>query len=176
VQAAARAFLRTGLPAGAWDELFVVVGIARLQTYRRLGCLCHRPLAWPEIVGIPARFFLQIAPVAYRSIAFRPVWRGFNIAQDAGTYLYNAVMPWDNPLVSTRVHNTVTVDGRDQMTRLSRFLTLDWVSAYSKRLLQTDENVLGCLVAYHKGYRRLGIRHERVAKVLQTSIGKSRII
>ena len=27
-------------------------------------------------------------------------WRGLNIAQDAGTYLYNADPPWDNPLVT----------------------------------------------------------------------------
>ncbi len=92
-------------------------------------------------------------------------WRGLNIAQDAGTYLYNGDLPWDNPLVSTRVHNTVTVDGRDQMTRSGRFLTLDWSSAYSKNLLEADEKVLGRVLAYHKGYRRLGIRHERIATV-----------
>ena len=44
-------------------------------------------------------------------------WHGINVAQDAGTYLYNGEPPWDNPLVSTRVHNTITIDGRDQMTR-----------------------------------------------------------
>jgi hypothetical protein len=88
-----------------------------------------------------------------------------NIAQDSGTYLYNVEPPWDNPLTSTRVHNTVTVDGRDQMTRGERFLTLDWFPAYSKSLIEADERILGRVLAYHKGYRRLGIRHERVATV-----------
>ncbi len=92
-------------------------------------------------------------------------WRGLNITQDAGTYLYNGDPPWDNPLVSTRVHNTITIDGYDQMTRGGRFLTLDWFPAYSKSLLEADEKILGRVVAYHKGYRRLGIRHERVATV-----------
>jgi hypothetical protein len=90
-------------------------------------------------------------------------WRGLNIAQDAGTYLYNAEPPWDNPLVATRVHNTVIVDGRDQMTRGGRFLILDWVSAYSKPEISTDENVLQRVTAYHKGYR--GVRHERTITV-----------
>ena len=92
-------------------------------------------------------------------------WRGLNLAQDAGTFLYNAEPPWDNPLVSTRVHNTVTVDGRDQMARGGRFLTLDWFPAYSKRLIESDEKILGRMLAYHKGYRKLGIRHERLATV-----------
>jgi hypothetical protein len=90
-------------------------------------------------------------------------WRGLNITQDAGTYLYNADPPWDNPLVASRVHNTVTVDNRDQMTRGGRFLTLDWFPAFSKRLIATDEEVSGRLMAYHKGYR--GVRHERVLTV-----------
>ena len=88
-----------------------------------------------------------------------------NITRDAGTYLYNGESPWDNPLVSTRVHNTITVDGCDQMTRGGRFLTLDWFPAYSKSLLEADEKILGRVLAYHKGYRKLGIRHERVATV-----------
>ncbi|MGB7874442.1 MAG: heparinase II/III-family protein, partial [Anaerolineales bacterium] len=90
-------------------------------------------------------------------------WRGQNIAQDAGTYLYNAVPPWGNPLVSSRVHNTVTVDGRDQMTRGGRFMVLDWFPAYSKSVVVTDESTLGQVLGYHKGYR--GIRHERTVTV-----------
>ena len=92
-------------------------------------------------------------------------WRGENVAQDPGTYLYNAEAPWNNPLVSTRIHNTVTIDGQDQMTRGGRFLTLDWSPAYSKRLLEVDERILGRMLAYHKGYRRLGVLHERIATV-----------
>jgi len=92
-------------------------------------------------------------------------WRGLNITQDAGTYLYNAAAPWDNPLVSTRIHNTVTVDGRDQMTRGGRFLTLDWFPAFSKSVLEADEKIIGRIHSYHKGYRKLGILHERVVTV-----------
>jgi hypothetical protein len=86
-------------------------------------------------------------------------WRGLNVAQDAGTYLYNAEPPWDNPLVTGRVHNTVTVDGYDQMTRGGRFMVLDWFPAYSKSMLPADAATLGQVLGWHDGYR--DIRHER---------------
>jgi hypothetical protein len=51
------------------------------------------------------------------------------------------------------------------MTRGGRFLTLDWIPAYSKRVIAADPHVLGRMLAHHAGYRRLGIRHERLASV-----------
>lgn len=51
-------------------------------------------------------------------------WRGLNIAQDAGTYLYNAAPPWDNRLTHAARHNTVTLNGDDFYQRVSRFLYL----------------------------------------------------
>jgi hypothetical protein len=92
-------------------------------------------------------------------------WRGLNITQDAGTYLYNAEPPWDNPLVTTRVHNTVTVDSLDQMTRTGRFLVLDWVNAYSKNIIDADENISSRARAYHRGYHN--VKHERTVTVYQ---------
>ena len=53
-------------------------------------------------------------------------WRGINLAQDPGTYLYNSAPPWENSLTSALVHNTVTVDGQEFMLRAGRFLYLDW--------------------------------------------------
>jgi len=88
-------------------------------------------------------------------------WRGFNIAQDAGTYLYNAASPWDNALSGSGVHNTLTVEGCDQMLRAGRFLWLDWAQA---RLLERQMDPDGAwerITAEHNGYRRLGWRHRR---------------
>jgi hypothetical protein len=67
--------------------------------------------------------------------------------------------------VTTRVHNTVTVDGRDQMTRAGRFLVLDWANAFSKNLIEADENILGRVRAYHRGYGN--VKHERTVTVYQ---------
>jgi hypothetical protein len=94
-------------------------------------------------------------------------WRGLNIAQDAGTYLYNALPPWDNPLVNTLVHNTVMVDGEDQMTRAGKFLVLDWAGGFAKPVIELDEKILHKIKVYHTGYRRLGIKHERTVTVFE---------
>ncbi len=56
-------------------------------------------------------------------------WQGINIACDPGTYRYTAPPPWNNGLARTGVHNTVMVDGQEQMIRAGRFLWLDWAQA-----------------------------------------------
>jgi len=165
VQAAARAFLRTTLPAGEWDEMSMWLGLPASEHTTDSDAYMTDHLrgkdSWAYLRA--SRFKSRLSHMD--QLHFDLWWRGLNITQDAGTYLYNAEPPWDNPLISTRVHNTITVDGRDQMTRGGRFLTLDWFPAYSKNLLEADEKILGRVLAYHKGYRRLGIRHERVATV-----------
>jgi len=88
-------------------------------------------------------------------------WRGMNIAQDAGTYLYNAEPPWDNAFVHTPIHNTITIDDHDQMTPVGRFLFLDWAQA---KILSTQsdqhDNIFN-ITAQHDGYRHLGLIHTR---------------
>jgi hypothetical protein len=83
-------------------------------------------------------------------------WRGQNIAQDAGTYLYNAPSPWENALTGTDVHNTITINGQDQMTKAGRFLWLDWNRA--KDISPTSQALK---VAEHNGYKSIGITHQR---------------
>ena len=95
-------------------------------------------------------------------------WQGLNLAQDPGTYRYTAAPPWDNALASTLVHNTLSVDGREQMTRAGRFLYLDWAQASPARARP------GCRMApgsgsraSHDGYRRLGVTHQRQVTAFQ---------
>ena len=82
-------------------------------------------------------------------------WRGQNIALDAGTFSYNAPAPWDDPLSHTAYHNTVTVDGCDQMERVGRFLWLPW----TRGRVRSHKRSRGGLLAYwegeHDGYERL---------------------
>ena len=85
-------------------------------------------------------------------------WRGENIACDAGTYLYNGAEPWANVLAGTGVHNTVTVAGRDQMTRAGRFLWVDWAQAESVNYRVGTANAVE---AWHYGYSRIGVQHRR---------------
>jgi Heparinase II/III-like protein/Heparinase II/III N-terminus len=103
-------------------------------------------------------------------------WHGLNLARDAGTYLYNGEPPWNNGLAGTAVHNTVTVDRRDQMRRAGRFLWLDWAQAsgrsfstslspsLSTSLSKTIADFPNSFEGEHDGYRRLGVKHRRMAR------------
>ena len=92
-------------------------------------------------------------------------WQGLNLARDAGTYLYNGPPPWNNALAGTAVHNTVTVDRRDQMRRAGRFLWLDWAQA-SGRLYSSANGYAARFIGEHDGYRNLGIKHRRAVQWL----------
>lgn len=90
------------------------------------------------------------------------IWhRGVNIASDAGTYLYNGGPPWDNALARTVVHNTITIDGRDQMTRAGRFLWVDWAQATGRSFSSRGDGDADSFEGQHDGFRALGIVHHR---------------
>ncbi len=88
-------------------------------------------------------------------------WHGFNLARDAGTYLYNSPPPWQNAFDRTRLHNTVTVNDQEQMQRISRFLWLDQAQAAWQESSDPDS-----ISASHNGYRHLGITHQRTLEYL----------
>ncbi|MEE4195390.1 MAG: alginate lyase family protein [Anaerolineae bacterium] len=83
-------------------------------------------------------------------------WQGEPVALDAGTYRYSAVSPWENQLMTTAVHNTILIDGQDQMTRAGKFLWLDWSNG---KVVKENNNQL---VGYHNGYNQQGVIHKRV--------------
>ena len=101
-------------------------------------------------------------------------WHGLNLARDPGTYLYNGEPPWNNALAGTAVHNTVMVDGRDQMRRASRFLWLDWAQASGRSFARSSEDpnhnsrtsasLPDAFVGEHDGYRRIGVTHRRTVR------------
>jgi len=98
-------------------------------------------------------------------------WKGINLARDPGTYLYNGPPPWNNGLAGTAVHNTVTVDGRDQMRRAGRFLWLDWAQASGGLHSSTGTALTGPVRSdrfegAHDGYRQFGVTHHRMVQWL----------
>jgi hypothetical protein len=176
LQAAAAAFLgERPFLAGPWDEPLVwLPGHAALEPPRPQRPAQARAVqvdlqSTPHILKSPdsgAWGYLRVGRFTSRpghadQLHLDLWWRGWNVAQDAGTYLYNAPPPWENALMSAAVHNTVTVNGQDQMTRAGRFLYLDWAQG---RVLAGDRLPDGGfrrLTAEHDGYRRLGIVHRR---------------
>jgi hypothetical protein len=170
VQAAARAFLRNSLTAGIWDEMSLWFGlkpgsrVSDADAYLTDNLRAKNSWAYLRTSNFRSRLS------HIDQLHFDLWWRGLNIAQDAGTYLYNARPPWDNPLVTAQVHNMVTVDGRDPMTRSGRFLVLDWAGAFAKPVIELDEKILHKIRAYHNGYRGLKIKHERVVTVFEDEL------
>jgi hypothetical protein len=87
-------------------------------------------------------------------------WRGKNIACDAGTYLYSGEgRRWRNGLAHTSAHNTVTVDGKDQMKMLTRFTWTNWSRG---RVLKHEENLWQ---GEHDGYKP--VTHKRTVLALE---------
>jgi hypothetical protein len=161
VQAAARAFLRTSLPPGDWDDLALWLGLPQLDHSADSSAYAAEHLrtldSWADLRASSWRSRLSHMDQLHVELW----WRGKNIVRDAGTYLYNGAPPWDNPLVSSRVHNCLTVDGREQMTRGDRFMLLDWFPAYSKHVLSPPPPIAGQIHGYHRGFAHLGLQHER---------------
>ncbi|NMB89421.1 MAG: hypothetical protein GYA17_13765, partial [Chloroflexi bacterium] len=58
-------------------------------------------------------------------------------------------------------HNTVIVEGQDQMQRAGRFLWLDWAQAQVLPAVLPD-----AVAAQHNGYARLGVHHRRTLQRL----------
>lgn len=86
---------------------------------------------------------------------------GIDLLIDPGTYGYNLGAEWRRYFKSTRAHNTVTVDGRDQARQESAFL---WSGAYEAQLVEPPRGageILTRLVARHDGYLHLNVIHSR---------------
>ncbi len=161
LQATAEAFMgQPCLPSGQWDELALWLGLP----------VKNKETIIPTITS-PAVHVIRSSNkrAILRGVTFhgRPAqadqlhldlwWDGLNITQDAGTYSYNDAPPWQNPLSSTLVHNTLSVDDLDQMEKASKFLWLrqaqaQWYDAPSKDIL----------MASHNGYSRVGVMHQRI--------------
>ncbi len=79
-------------------------------------------------------------------------WRGHNVLVDPGTYLYNGPEIWHRHFSRTESHNTVQVDGWDQMLPYRKFKCLHWTKA---RLLRfQDSSDWAICEGEHYGYQR----------------------
>jgi hypothetical protein len=89
-------------------------------------------------------------------------WKGLNVAIDGGSYMYNDEIQYHKYFMGTRSHNTVVVNGLDQMLLFRRFKWLYWTKA---KLIKFDNsNIIG----EHYGYQRLSakILHKRKVEIL----------
>jgi hypothetical protein len=177
-KAAALAFLEEQpFPEGLWDEMSIWCGLMnsnqvsddqknqpKIRLARDLQPLTKD--SFPVLHGTHSWAYLRVAKFNHRpghadQLNLDLWWRGLNITQDAGTYLYNANKPWDNSLSGTAVHNTISVQGKDQMTRAGRFLWLDWAQGQIIDYERATNGRLIRIMAQHNGYEALGVIHRR---------------
>lgn len=174
---------RYAFPPGPWDEdLFWLFGPSAVcrtggsggEHARTPSSAAHAPsYAAPEgglylLRGENSRVVVRC--VSYRDrpaqadqLHFDLSWHGLNLLCDAGTYLYNGDPPWRNGLASAFVHNTVTVDDRDQMDRMGAFLWIRWASGKAGNQPGRDGN---WFEGEHDGYRALRVTHRRAVAPL----------
>lgn len=83
---------------------------------------------------------------------------------DPGTYVYHRMPQWRDYFRSTRAHNCVVVDGRDQSIMCGPFMWLDHAKAWIES--QHDESPMRqCVKGSHDGYDLIGVRHRREVRV-----------
>jgi asparagine synthase (glutamine-hydrolysing) len=83
-------------------------------------------------------------------------WRGLNVLVDAGSYMYNGPAVWHNHFFRTSSHNTVEIDGRDQMLHFRKFKVLYLTEA--KTLHFEDGQEWALCEGEHYGYLRAPLR------------------
>jgi hypothetical protein len=129
LQAASRAFLgEPCLNQGKWDDLSRLFNSVRPDEQ----LITLESLTTPAIQRIGTKNtwaslrvpHFQSRPAHADLLHVDLWWQGINIALDPGTYSYNSPAPWDNSLMATKVHNTVTINDQDQMFREGKFLWL----------------------------------------------------
>jgi hypothetical protein len=171
LQAASQVFLgQSVFEGGAWDEMSLWLIVEQASALRNHPAGVSHPtseIATPFTLQTPHSWaYLRTVhfydrPGHADQLHLDLWWRGLNVAQDAGTYLYNADPPWDNALTHTAVHNTVMVDNHQQMTPAGRFLYLDWAQAEILEQAQVQDGSWNRIVATHDGYQRIGMMHIR---------------
>jgi hypothetical protein len=176
LQAAASAFLgEQPFAPGPWDEIALWFG-GQGAAAKHGSTIQKQPAVdlTPHVLRSPGGdswAYLRAARFTARpghadQLHFDLWWRGLNVAQDAGTYLYNAPPPWDNALARSDAHNTVVINGQDQMRRAGRFLYVDWAQAQVLKQDRWEDGSLRFVSARHNGYRRLGLWHQRDVAVV----------
>ena len=144
VGAALALFKGERLSAGPWDETsLLLLGplAASADPVPRSAAECPDSGVYTLRHGRGMLFFR--APSAFRTrpsqadqlhVSLR--WDGEWIAEDTGTYSYNAPGGWDG-FAGSRFHNVVTVGDFDCMRRAGRFLWLPWVGCDVRNYLQS---------------------------------------
>ena len=134
VGAALALFKGERLPSGPWDETALLLlgpvsasadpALRPPAEFRDAGVFQLRHARGTLFFRAPEEFRTRPSHADQLHVSLR--WDGEWIAEDPGTYSYNAPGGWDG-FAASRFHNLVTVGEFDSMRRVGRFLWLPWV-------------------------------------------------
>lgn len=95
------------------------------------------------------------------------LWKnGLNLLGDAGTYSYSD-KKFSQYFSGTSAHNTIEFDGRDQMSRISRFLFSNWLKLERYQSISWDGDNYKCAAGYIDS---LGGNHHRSVSLSQEKL------
>ena len=164
VGAALALFNGERLSPGPWDETaLLLLGPVAASAASPVRAEAEFPAAGVFQFRHPRGALFLRAPAEFRTrpshadqlhVSLR--WDGEWIAEDPGTYSYNAPGGWDG-FAGSRFHNLVTVGEQDTMKRAGRFLWLPWTTCAVR--WQSDG-----ISAAHLGFPAFK-SHRRVVKV-----------
>lgn len=156
-------------PAGPWDEMSLWFGLPLtygdpepIRSAPQGGYYALEKSDWRAIM----RCHTYVDRPMHADMLHVDVWHGAeNLIRDGGTFSYNDPDGIGDFLKSTAAHNAITVDGRDQMVKGTRFLWLDWTE--SKLMAKSPDSMTG----EHYGYRsREGLVHRRKVSLLENGV------
>ena len=135
IGAALALFKGERLSSGPWDETALLLlgpvaasAVPSIQTaaaFPAAGIFEFRHSRGALFFRAPKQFRTRPSHADQLHVSLR--WDGEWIAEDPGTYSYNAPGGWDS-LAGSRFHNLVTVGDADTMRRAGRFLWLPWTT------------------------------------------------
>lgn len=94
------------------------------------------------------------------------IWyQGNNYFRDAGSYLYNSPDKWIKYFNGTEGHNTVMIDGQDQMLKGKRFIWFFWTEKRYTHCEETDDQYVfkGAIRAFRHLSGEI-VHHRKVEK------------
>jgi hypothetical protein len=160
VGAALALFKGERLASGPWDEAALLLlgpsaasadpAMRPPAAFRDAGVFALRHPRGTLFFRAPAEFRTRPSHADHLHVSLR--WDGDWIAEDPGTYSYNAAGGWDG-FAGSRFHNVVTVGEFDSMRRVGRFLWLPWVGCDVRSSFQSVR-------ASHLGYPGFKVRRQ----------------
>jgi hypothetical protein len=135
VGAALALFKGERLPVGPWDETALLLlgpmaasaapALRPPADFADAGVFQLRHARGTLFFRAPSEFRTRPSQADQLHVSLR--WDGEWIAEDPGSYSYNAPGGWDG-FAGSRFHNVVTVGDQDAMRRVGRFLWLPWTA------------------------------------------------